>query len=168
MNENNEKKPETKTGAGENHASGTRSESAPPVSGSAPCSAALLILRVVLGVIFAAHGAQKLFGAFGGPGVAGFGKSLADMGFFIPGLLAWVVSIVEFGGGLLLIAGILPRLSAALIGVIMLVAIFKVHWANGFFNMNQGYEYQLLILTVCLAIVTAGAGRYSVFNCGKQ
>ena len=127
-------------------------------------STGILIVRIMLGIIFMAHGSQKLFGAFGGSGVSGFARAMTDMGFSMPLFFAWVVGIVEFFGGAFLFLGVVPRVSAALISIIMLVAIFKVHWSNGFFNMNQGFEYQLLILSVCLMIVGCGAGKFSLFN----
>jgi putative oxidoreductase len=120
----------------------------------------LLILRVVLGVVFMAHGAQKLFGAFGGPGLAGVVQMMGPIGY--------LVTIGEFFGGLGLAAGILPRFSAGSIVVIMLGAIGMVHGKVGFF-MNwagqqggEGYEYHLIAIAALLPIVIAGAGRFAV------
>jgi putative oxidoreductase len=120
----------------------------------------LLILRVVLGVVFMAHGAQKLFGAFGGPGLAGVVQMMGPIGY--------LVTIGEFFGGLGLVVGILPRFSAASIIVIMLGAIGMVHGKVGFF-MNwagqqggEGYEYHLLAIAALLPIVIAGPGSFAL------
>jgi len=120
----------------------------------------LLILRVVLGIVFMAHGAQKLFGAFGGPGLSAVVQMMGPIGY--------LVTIGEFFGGLGLVAGILPRFSAASIMVIMMGAIGMVHGKVGFF-MNwagqqggEGYEYHLLAIAALLPIVIAGSGRYAL------
>jgi putative oxidoreductase len=121
---------------------------------------ALLIARVVVGVIFMAHGAQKLFGAFGGPGLAGIVGMLGPVGY--------LVTIGEFFGGLGLVLGVLSRFSAASIIVIMLGAIAMIHGKVGFF-MNwagnqggEGFEYHLLAIGTLLPIVIAGPGRFAV------
>ena len=115
----------------------------------------LLAVRVVGGVIMAAHGAQKMFGAFGGPGL---GKMVEDMG----PVLGYLVSIGEFFGGLGLIAGFLSRFSAAANIVIMLGAIGMVHGKNGFFLSDQGFEYNLALIGLFLPTLLAGPGRYAV------
>ena len=127
-------------------------------------SIAIFILRVVLGIIFVAHGLQKLFGAFGDSGIEGFSKMLAGLNFAPAVFWAWFVAIIEAVGGLFLILGILPRLSSTLIAIIMIVAIGKVHVGNGFFAMRGGFEYPLLILAVCALLVLTGGGRFSFFN----
>ena len=114
----------------------------------------LLILRVVAGIIFAAHGAQKLFGAFGGPGLAGVVGMMGPMGY--------LVSIGEFFGGLGLIVGLLSRFSAASLIVIMLGAIAMVHGKNGFFSSDGGFEYNLALIALLAPIVLAGPGRLFV------
>lgn len=121
---------------------------------------ALLIARIIVGVVFMAHGAQKLFGAFGGPGLS------AVVGMMGP--LGYLVSIGEFFGGLGILVGFLSRFSAASIIVIMLGAIAMVHGKVGFF-MNwmgnqggEGFEYHLLAIAVLLVIVIAGPGRYAL------
>jgi putative oxidoreductase len=120
----------------------------------------LLILRLVVGVVFMAHGAQKLFGAFGGPGLTAVVQMMGPIGY--------LVTVGEFFGGLGLVAGILPRFSAGSIIVIMLGAIGMVHGKVGFF-MNwaghqggEGYEYHLLAIAALLPIVIAGSGRYAL------
>jgi len=121
---------------------------------------ALLIARVALGVVFMAHGAQKLFGAFGGPGLSGIVGMLGPVGY--------LVTIGEFFGGLGLAVGFLSRFSAASIIVIMLGAVSMVHAKFGFF-MNwggnqggEGFEYHLLAIGSLLTIAIAGPGRFAV------
>jgi putative oxidoreductase len=115
---------------------------------------ALLIVRVVVGVIFAAHGAQKVFGAFDGPGLAGVVEMM--------GPIAYPVAIGEFFGGVGLIVGFLTRFSAASLIVIMLGAIGMVHGKNGFFMSNNGFEYNLALIGLLAAILIAGPGRFSI------
>ena len=119
----------------------------------------LLILRVVLGVVFMAHGAQK-FGAFGGPGLAAFVQMIGPVGY--------LVAVGELFGGLGLIVGLLPRFSAASIILIMLGAISMVHSQFGFFmnwagnQPGEGFEFHLLAIASLLPIVIAGPGRFAV------
>lgn len=121
----------------------------------------LFLIRLALGVIFIAHGLQKLLGWFGGSGIGEFSDMLAVLN-IVPSLLwAWIVALSETLGGLFLVLGILPRLSAAFISVIMIVAILKVHFASGFLG---GYEYQFLALMTNLSLVVSGAGKISMFN----
>ena len=124
----------------------------------------LLIIRLALGTIFVAHGSQKLFGALGGSGMSGFIGMVGKLGFPLPVFWAYAAAISEFGGGLFLILGVIPRTSAALIAITMLVAISKIHLANGFFAKDGGIEYQLLILSVCLGLILTGSGGLSLFN----
>ena len=125
-------------------------------------SAAALALRIPVGVIFAAHGAQKLFGWFGGYGLDGTGQFFASVGLH-PGYgLALLAGAAEFFGGLALVVGLLVRPAAASLAFAMLVAIFAVHWSKGFFAAAGGYEYALALFAAALALVFSGAGRYSV------
>src|SRR5690606_9080934 len=103
------------------------------------------VLRAVAGIIFAAHGAQKMFGAFDGPGLAKVVQMMGPLGY--------LVSVGEFFGGLGLIAGFLTRFSAASNIVIMLGAIAMVHGKNGFFLQNQGFEYNLALIGQLAPIV---------------
>ena len=130
------------------------------VSNYSAIDVARLVARVIVGVVFMAHGAQKLFGAFGGPGLS------AVVGMMGP--LGYLVSIGEFFGGLGLVVGFLSRFSAASIIVIMLGAIGMVHGNVGFF-MNwmgnqggEGFEYHLLVIAILLVILIAGPGRYAL------
>jgi len=118
----------------------------------------LLLLRVIVGVIFAAHGAQKLFGAFGGPGLTAMVQPPPNG----MGLLGYPVTIGEFFGGLGLIVGFLTRFSAASLIVIMLGAIFTVHGQHGFFLATAGFEYNLALIGLLLPILIAGPGRFSI------
>jgi len=126
--------------------------------------AGLLLIRVVLGATMAAHGAQKLFGWFGGHGLAGTGGWLESMGFSRARFHAMVNGLAEFGGGILLALGLLTPLGAAAVAGVMLVAIAAVHWKNGFFNANGGYEFNLLIAATSIALAITGPGEFSIDN----
>jgi len=121
---------------------------------------ALLVARLFVGVIFMTHGAQKLFGAFGGPGLAAFVRMIGPVGY--------LVTTGEFFGGLGLILGFLSRFSAASIILIMLGAIAMVHGRVGFFmnwmgnQAGEGFEYHLLAIGILLPLVIAGPGRFAI------
>ncbi|MFQ3201795.1 MAG: putative oxidoreductase [Zhongshania sp.] len=120
-----------------------------------------LPLRVGAGAIFAAHGAQKLFGWFGGYGLDGTADWMTSIG-LEPGLLmATAAGGAEFIGGLLLIAGLLVRPAALLLAITMIVAIVTVHWENGLFMSNNGYEFGLALLVVSVGLIFRGAGSFS-------
>ncbi|MBI5763322.1 MAG: DoxX family protein [Planctomycetes bacterium] len=114
----------------------------------------LLILRVVVGIIFAAHGSQKLFGAFGGKGLS---KTVEMMG-----TMGYPVTIGEFFGGLGLVVGFLCRFSAASLIVIMIGAIGMVHGKNGFFSQGGGFEYNLALIGLLAPIMIAGPGFFAI------
>jgi putative oxidoreductase len=122
-------------------------------------STAILFLRLILGVIFLAHGSQKLLGWFGGYGVAGTLGFFAKMG--IPTPLGYAAIFAEFFGGLMLLLGLFSRLGAFAIGVNMAVAILKVHLAKGFFNPT-GFEFPLMLLVSAVTVFLYGPGLYSV------
>ena len=126
--------------------------------------AAILVLRIAIGVIFLAHGMQKLFGLFGGSGINGFAEMLKSLGFASPLFWARVAAAAEGLGGLFLLLGVVPRIGAGLIAIVMLVAIAKVHGPKGFFMMQGGFEYQFLILMTSLALILAGAGKFSLYD----
>ena len=121
----------------------------------------LLLLRVVIGLIFFAHGTQKLFGWWGGPGLAGTRGWLGSMGFRLPGVLALLVAVSE-ASGLLLALGLLTPLAALLVTSSMVVAILSVHWKNGFWSSNGGYEYNLALLAGAVTLAATGPGRFSL------
>lgn len=121
-----------------------------------------LALRIPVGIIFAAHGAQKLFGWFGGYGLEGTGKWMASIGIEPGMLMAALAGGAEFFGGLALLLGFLVRPAAAVLGFTMLVAIFSVHIGNGLFMSNNGIEFGLALLAVTVSLLVSGAGRVSV------
>lgn len=121
-----------------------------------------LALRIPTGIIFAAHGAQKLFGAFGGYGLEGTGQFMASLGLTPGYLMALLAGSAEFFGGLALIAGFLVRPAAAALAFAMLVAIFGVHIDKGLFIAQNGYEFALALLAIVVALVATGGGRVSV------
>lgn len=121
-----------------------------------------LILRLPVGLVLAAHGAQKLFGWFGGYGLEATGQWMASIG-LVPGLLmAFLAGAAEFFGGLALALGLLTRPAALVNAVAMAVATFVVHLENGLFMSNNGYEYALILLAASLALLVAGGGKLSV------
>ncbi len=121
-----------------------------------------LALRIPVGIIFAAHGAQKLFGWFGGYGLEGTGQWLDSIGLAPGYLMALLAGGAEFFGGLALIIGLLVRPAAAALVFAMLVAIFSVHIDKGLFMSNNGYEFALALLAASLSLTFSGAGRASV------
>ncbi|GHA27446.1 DoxX family protein [Oceanisphaera arctica] len=123
---------------------------------------AALVLRVPVGLILAAHGAQKLFGWFGGYGLEGTGQWLASIGLEPGYLMALLAGGAEFFGGLALVLGLLTRPAALVSAFTMLVAIFAVHIGNGLFMSNNGYEYALALFAVTLALAVQGAGRFAL------
>lgn len=121
-----------------------------------------LALRIPAGVIFVAHGAQKLFGWFGGYGLEGTGQWMDSIGLSPGYLMALTAGAAEFFGGLALIVGLLVRPAAAVLAVAMIVAIFSVHIGNGLFAAKNGYEFALALLAIAIALVASGGGRASM------
>jgi putative oxidoreductase len=128
---------------------------------------ALLVLRVLLGVVFFPHGMQKLFGWFGGPGFSGtMGMFTDKMG--IPAVFAFLAIMAEGLGSLGLITGLLTRLAAFGIAVEMAVAVYMIHWQNGFFmnwfgnQKGEGFEYHLLVFAIAIALMIRGGGKWSI------
>lgn len=122
----------------------------------------LTVLRVFVGIIFAAHGSQKLFGWFGGGGLAGTAQWMESIGLAPGTLMALLSGGTEFFGGLALIIGLLARPAALGLSFTLLVAIFSVHIHNGLFMANNGYEFALALLGGTLAVLLEGAGKLSV------
>lgn len=127
-----------------------------------PIDVALLLLRIVAGLTLAAHGAQKLFGWFGGSGYAKLMQGQQAQGFRPAWIWSPLAVLGELGGGLSLAFGLLTPLGAAGVVGAMLMAILKVHWKNGFFNGNRGIEFPLQLLAIAVAIGLAGPGAYSL------
>jgi len=123
---------------------------------------ALLILRLFLGVVFVMHGSQKLLGAFGGSGIAGFAGLLAKYGIEPHVLWAWVVAITEFVGGICILFGFLTRFWAAGLVIDMTVAVVKVHLVNGFFWTKGGFEFVLTLGIIALVLLMTGPGCMSM------
>jgi putative oxidoreductase len=122
----------------------------------------LLLARMVLGLLMAAHGAQKLFGWFGGYGLSGTAGFLESLGFRPGRFFAAAAGSTEVAGGLLVAFGLLGPLGPALIVSTMIVAIVTVHWAHGLFTQNNGIELPLLYLVGAAALALTGHGAYSV------
>ena len=131
---------------------------------SSKAGVAALILRVPVGLILAAHGAQKLFAWFGGYGLEGTGQWMASIGLEPGYWLAMMAGSAEFFGGIALAIGLLTRPAAVVAGFTMLIAIFSVHISNGLFMANNGYEYSLTLLVVTVVLAIQGAGSFSLDN----
>ncbi|MCP1417785.1 MULTISPECIES: DoxX family protein [Pseudomonas] len=121
----------------------------------------LTVLRIVVGIVFAAHGSQKLFGAFGGHGLAGTAQYMESIGLTPGYLMATLAGGTEFFAGLALIIGLLVRPAALGLTFLSLVAIFTVHISNGLFMANNGYEFALALLGGSIAVLIEGAGKLS-------
>ncbi len=130
-------------------------------AGSANALSALA-LRIPLGIIFVAHGAQKLFGWFGGYGLEGTGGFMSSIGLEPGVLMAALAGSAEFFGGLALLFGLLYRPAAVVLAFTMLIALTAVHLPNGLFMSNNGYEFALALLAGSMAMALSGAGRYSL------
>jgi putative oxidoreductase len=122
----------------------------------------LLVLRVVLGALFIGHGAQKLFGWFGGYGPSGTGSFFESLGLRPGRVMAIGAGIGEFAGGLLFALGLLTPLAAALLIAVMAVAVATVHWSKGLWVSDGGFEYNLVLVACAFALSAIGAGRWSL------
>jgi putative oxidoreductase len=118
-------------------------------------------LRLALGIIFIAHGAQKVFGSFGGRGLAAFTTGDAPLSLRPSWVWLGAAAFAELLGGILVLVGLLTRLGALAIALVMLVAIFGVHW-GAFFANNKGIEFPLALLGMSLALLIAGGGQASI------
>lgn len=121
-----------------------------------------LPLRVGAGIIFSAHGAQKLFGWYGGYGLKGTAGWMSSIGLEPGMLMASMAGGAEFFGGLLLIAGLFVRPAALMLAITMVVAIAMVHLQNGLFMTNNGYEFGLALLVISIGLIFRGAGSLSL------
>jgi putative oxidoreductase len=120
-------------------------------------NAALLIIRIASALAFLYHGSSILFGAFGGPGPQQFAATHN-----MPVMVAYLVGLAQFAGGLAVLTGVLIRLGAACIALVMLGAIFTVHFPHGFDVSNGGMEYALTQLLLAMALILTGPGAYSL------
>ena len=123
-----------------------------------------LALRLPIGIIFMAHGAQKLFGWFGGYGLEGTGGWMESIGLAPGFIMALLAGSAEFFGGLFILLGLLTRASAAVLAMTMAVAIVSVHLQNGLFMSNNGYEFGLALLAASISLVFSGAGKAALDN----
>jgi len=123
-----------------------------------------LALRLPIAIIFIAHGAQKLFGLFGGYGLEGTGQWMTSIGLEPGYYMALLAGSAEFVGGLALLIGFLVRPAALILSITMLVAIFSVHFSNGLFMVNNGYEFALALFSVSVSLMLSGAGKLSIDN----
>ena len=131
--------------------------SAPCAPGSSQMSLALLFIRIASGLAFVYHGSAILFGAFGGPGPSGFAGFM-----HLPVVIGYLVGLAQFAGGLAVLTGVLIRVGASCITIVMLGAIFLVHLPHGYDMSKGGMEYALTQLLIALALLTAGGGSYSL------
>lgn len=122
----------------------------------------ITLLRIITGLTFMAHGSQKLFGMFGGYGLAGTGQWMESIGLAPGYLMALMAGSAEFFGGLALVIGLLVRPAAAALTVAMVVAVFSVHWANGFFIQANGIEYSMTLALISATLLIEGAGKLSL------
>jgi putative oxidoreductase len=122
----------------------------------------LLVIRVVVGLLFVGHGAQKLFGVFGGHGLKGTAGFMESLGMKPGRRHALAAGLGEAGGGALLALGLLTPLAAAAIIAVMVVAIATVHIHNGVWNTDQGYELNLVYIAAAFAVATVDAGQWSL------
>jgi putative oxidoreductase len=125
---------------------------------------ALLVLRVVVGLLFVGHGAQKLFGALGGGGLDGTAGMFDNIGLRPGWLHARAAGTAEFAGGALLALGLFTPFAAAALTAVMTAAVLTVHAPKGIWNTNQGYEYNLVLIAVVFALAGVGAGAWSLDN----
>ena len=127
-------------------------------------SNATLPLRLIAGIIFTAHGAQKLFAWFGGYGLEATGQWMQSIGIKPGYLMALMAGSAEFFGGLLLIIGLLTRPTSFVLAITMAVAIVTVHLEHGLFMSNNGYEFALSLLAISISLMVSGAGKLSLDN----
>lgn len=122
----------------------------------------LLLIRLVIGILFIGHGAQKLFGWFGGYGLKGTGGWFESIG-MRPGVtMALFAGLAEFIGGILFALGLLTPLAGIIIAATMVMAIVKVHGPNGLWATSNGYEYNLALLAVAIGVALIGPGKYAL------
>ena len=125
-----------------------------------------MLARLALGIVIFPHGAQKVLGWFGGPGIDGALGFYASLG--VPAFFGWILMTTEFIGGIALIVGLLGRVAAAVIAVDMIVAVIQLHWTVGFFMdwngqlQGEGFEFHILAVTLALIVIIRGSGAQSL------
>ena len=119
-------------------------------------------LRLGLGIVFIFHGLQKAFGMLGGAGVDGFSNMLSGLGLNPTLPLAYLVAYIELIGGLFLVIGLATKIVSVLLAIIMAVALFKVHLANGFSIMAGGYEYNFVLICACITLFLATPSKFCI------
>ena len=129
----------------------------------------LTVLRMAVGLVLIGHGAQKLFGAFGGTGLTGTADAFTQIGLTPAYPIAAIWSVIEFGCGVLVFLGAWTRFAAVPPAIILAVAIWKAHFVNGFFinwtlapGIGHGYEFNLVLIAACVCLSLAGAGELSI------
>jgi putative oxidoreductase len=125
---------------------------------------ALLALHVVVGLLFFAHGTQKLFGWFGGHGIEGTAGFFDELGMHPGRLHAWAAAFAETVGGILLALGLVTPIGAALVIAVMTAAVITVHWEKGPFNTEGGYEFNLTLVAAVFTLSGVGPGEWSLDN----
>lgn len=124
----------------------------------------MLLVRILIGSVFMAHGAQKLFGMFNGIGLEGTARIVEGLGFQNPYIIGGIWGGIEFVGGVFLILGILVRFSAASIALTMFVRMWKINMIYGFFIHDGGIEYNILVIAACIPLILVGGGAWSVWD----
>jgi putative oxidoreductase len=132
------------------------------MKGSITVEFGLLLLRIIIGLLFAGHAMQKLAGWFGGHGIVGTGGFFESIGITPGRTMALLAGLAELAGGLLFALGLVTPLAAFLIVLTMLVAIIKVHGQNGLWATQNGYEYNLVLIVIAVAVALIGPGDYSL------
>jgi putative oxidoreductase len=123
-----------------------------------------LALRLPIGIIFMAHGGQKIFGWFGGYGLKGTGQWMASIGIEPGVLMAFLAGSAELVGGLFILLGLLTRPLAVVLAFTMIIAIVSVHLTNGLFMANNGYEFALALLAATVSLALSGSGKVAIDN----
>ena len=127
-------------------------------------SLSTLPLRLIAGILFTAHGGQKLFAWFGGYGLEGTGQWMESIGLAPGYLMALMAGSVEFFGGFLLLVGLFTRPTSFILAITMIVAIFTAHIDNGLFMAANGYEFALTLLAISISLMFSGSGKLSLDN----
>lgn len=123
---------------------------------------AILVLRLCLAVVFIVHGLQIAFGLFNGPDITGFSNMLSGLGFKTPMAFAYLAAYTQLIAGLFLILGFLTRFAAFSLFIFMLVAVIKVHLSKGFLLQSGGFEYNFVLMCVCVSLMLVGSGKFGI------